>query len=67
MSLRKSPRLTPELLAAARRNARHSTGLRSAAAGSHSSISNGGRFMDYARNPSMALADSRDGQGRRHT
>ena len=32
MSLRKSPRLTPELLAAARRNAQHSTGPRSAAA-----------------------------------
>jgi hypothetical protein len=32
MSLRKSPELTPELLAAARQNARHSTGPRSPAA-----------------------------------
>ncbi len=31
MSLRKSPRLTPELVEAARRNARHATGPRSAA------------------------------------
>ena len=32
MSLRKSPQLTPELLAAARQNAQHSTGPRSPAA-----------------------------------
>ena len=32
MSLRKSPELTPALLAAARRNAQHSTGPRSATA-----------------------------------
>jgi hypothetical protein len=32
MSLRKSPQLTPALLAAARRNAQHSTGPRSATA-----------------------------------
>ena len=32
MSLRKSPQLTPALLAAARANAQHSTGPRSAAA-----------------------------------
>jgi len=32
MSLRKAPQLTPQLLAASRRNARHSTGPRSAAA-----------------------------------
>jgi hypothetical protein len=31
MSLRKSPQLTPELLAAARQNAQNSTGPRSAA------------------------------------
>ena len=31
MSLRKSPKLTPALLAAARSNAQHSTGPRSAA------------------------------------
>jgi hypothetical protein len=66
MSLRKSPQLTPALLAAARHNAQHSTGPRSAA-GSQSSISDRGRFMDYPRNPSMALAGSHDGQGRRHT
>jgi hypothetical protein len=32
MSLRKSPQLTPALLAAARQNAQHSTGPRSPAA-----------------------------------
>ena len=32
MSLRKSPQLTPQLLAAARQNAQHSTGPRTAAA-----------------------------------
>ncbi len=38
MSLRKSPQLTPELLAAARRNARHSTGPRSPAAKQNSKL-----------------------------
>jgi hypothetical protein len=38
----------------------------SAAAGSHSSINDRGRFKGYPRNPSLALAGSRDGQGRRH-
>ena len=38
MSLRKSPQLTPELLAAARQNARHSTGPRSAAAKQNSKL-----------------------------
>jgi hypothetical protein len=38
MSLRKSPQLTPALLAAARRNARHSTGPRSAAAKRNSKL-----------------------------
>ena len=33
MSLRKSPQLTPALLAPARQNAQHSTGPRSAAVG----------------------------------
>ncbi len=38
MSLRKAPELTPELLAAARRNARHSTGPVSAAAKQNSKL-----------------------------
>ena len=38
MSLRKSPQLTPALLAAARRNAQHSTGPRSAAAKQNSKL-----------------------------
>ena len=39
MSLRKSPQLTPQLLAAARQNAQHSTGPRSAAAKQNSKLS----------------------------
>jgi hypothetical protein len=38
MPLRKSPRLTPELLAAARNNAQHSTGPRSPAAKQNSKL-----------------------------
>ena len=38
MSLRKSPQLTPALLAAARDNAQHSTGPRSAAAKQNSKL-----------------------------
>ena len=38
MSLRKSPQLTPALLAAARSNARHSTGPRSATAKQNSKL-----------------------------
>ena len=38
MSLRKSPQLTPRLLAAARRNAQHSTGPRTAAAKQNSKL-----------------------------
>ena len=38
MSLRKSPQLTPALLAAARSNAQHSTGPRSAAAKQNSRL-----------------------------
>ena len=38
MSLRKSPRLTPQLLAAARQNARHATGPRSPAAKQNSKL-----------------------------
>jgi hypothetical protein len=38
MSLRKSPQLTPALLAAARRNARHSTGPRSPSAKQNSKL-----------------------------
>jgi hypothetical protein len=38
MSLRKSPRLTHQLLAAVRQNAQHSTGPRSAAAKQNSKL-----------------------------
>ena len=38
MSLRKSPQLTPRLLAAARRNAQHSTGPRTAASKQNSKL-----------------------------
>jgi hypothetical protein len=38
MSLRKSPQLTLQLLAATRQNARHSTGPRSAAAKQNSKL-----------------------------
>ena len=38
MSLRKSPQLTPALLAAARQNAQHSTGPRSPAAKQNSKL-----------------------------
>jgi hypothetical protein len=38
MSLRKSPQLTPALLAATRQNAQHSTGPRSAAAKQNSKL-----------------------------
>jgi hypothetical protein len=48
MSLRKSPQLTPQLLAAARNNAQHSTGPRSAAAKQNSKLNTldlvGGRW-----------------------
>jgi hypothetical protein len=44
MSLRKSPQLTPALLAAARQNAQHSTGPRSAAA----------RLLAFATLPRLA-------------
>jgi len=52
MSLRKSPQLTPALLAAARANAEHSTGPRSAAAKQNSKLNalkHGGRVSDENR------------------
>ena len=52
MSLRKSPQLTPALLAAARSNAQHSTGPRSAAAKQNSKLNalkHGGRVRDENR------------------
>ena len=52
MSLRKSPQLTPALLAAARRNAQHSTGPRSHAAKQNvklNSLKHGGRVSDENR------------------
>ena len=52
MSLRKSPQLTPALLAAARNNAQHSTGPRSPAAKQNSKLNalkHGGRVRDENR------------------
>jgi hypothetical protein len=45
MSLRKSPELTPQLLAATRHNAQHSTGPRSPAAKQHSKLNALKRFF----------------------
>src|SRR5208337_3803315 len=56
LSLRKSPQLTPELLAAARQNAQHSTGPRSAAAKQNSrlnALKHGGRVQDENRCQAM--------------
>ena len=56
MSLRKSPQLTPALLAAARNNAQHSTGPRSAAAKQNSKLNalkHGGRVSDENRYQAM--------------
>jgi hypothetical protein len=56
MSLRKSPQLTPALLAAARHNAQHSTGPRSAAAKQNvklNSLKHGGRVSDENRRQAM--------------
>ena len=56
MSLRKSPQLTPQLLAAARQNAQHSTGPRSAAAKQNSKLNalkHGGRVSDENRYQAM--------------
>src|SRR5208337_2635446 len=56
MSLRKSPQLTPALLAAARLNAQHSTGPRSRAAKQNSKLNalkHGGRVRDENRCQAM--------------
>jgi hypothetical protein len=56
MSLRKSPQLTPALLAAARQNAQHSTGRRSAAAKQNSKLNalkHGGYVSDENRRQAM--------------
>ena len=56
MSLRKSPQLTPALLAAARNNAQHSTGPRSPAAKQNSKLNalkHGGRVRDENRYQAM--------------
>jgi hypothetical protein len=64
MSLRKSPQLTPSLLAAARRNAQHSTGPRSAAGKQNSKLNamKRGRYalpenLRQARLRGMALGE----------
>ena len=49
MSLRKSPQLTPALLAAARNNAQHSTGPRSAAAKQNSKLNALRRYVVCGR------------------
>jgi hypothetical protein len=48
MSLRKSPQLTPALLAAARNNAQHSTGPRSAAK-QNSELSESDNASEYSQ------------------
>jgi hypothetical protein len=56
MSLRKSPQLTPALLAAARRNARHSTGPRSPSAKQNSKLNalkHGAYVSDDNQRPAM--------------
>jgi hypothetical protein len=56
MSLRKSPQVTPALLAAARRNARHSTGPRSPAAKQNSKLNalkHGGYVADENHHQAM--------------
>ncbi len=56
MSLRKSPQLTPALLAAARQNAQHSTGPRSPAAKQNvklNALKHGGRVSDENRYQAM--------------
>jgi len=56
MSLRKSPQLTPALLAAARQNAQHSTGPRSPAAKQNSKLNalkHGGHVADENRSQAM--------------
>ena len=56
MSLRKSPELTPALLAAAQKNAQHSTGPRSAAAKQNSKLNalkHGAYVADENRRQSM--------------
>ena len=55
MSLRKSPRLTPALLAAARRNAQLSTGPRTAAAKQNSKL-NALKHGRYALPENLRLA-----------
>ena len=55
MSLRKSPQLTPALLAAARSNAQHSTGPRSAAAKQNSRL-NALKHGGYALPENLRLA-----------
>ena len=55
MSLGKSPQLTPALLAAARRNAQHSTGPRTAAAKQNSKL-NGLKHGRYALPETLRLA-----------
>jgi hypothetical protein len=49
MSLRKSPHLTPQLRTAARRDAQHSTGPRSAAATQNSKLSESDNVSEYSR------------------
>ena len=67
MSLRKSPRLTPALLAVARRNAQHSAGPRSAAAKQNSKLNalKHGRYalpenLRLSRLRGMALGEDRE-------
>ena len=49
MSLRKSPQVTPALLATTRQNAQHSTGPRSAAAKQNSKLGQSDNVSEYSR------------------
>jgi len=59
MSLRKSPELTPALLAAARQNAQHSTGPRSAAAKQNSKL-NGLKHGAYVSDENRHEVENRN-------
>ena len=65
MSLRKSPQLTPALLAAARQNAQHSTGPRSAAAKQNSKLNALKHGVPPRRDQRRKSTPSHAGAGRR--
>ena len=64
MSLRKSPQLTPALLAAARQNAQHSTGPRSPAAKQNSKLNalKHGAYVSDENQPQSRLREMAMGE-----